>query len=104
MVSPEVWMVVWKTGCKMSRHQSLASNQMTNASSWSTSAVKVWRKRFCLLDFAHVAHDSLELCCALRLLLIEQGDSVLELARVVPSHPSHYAVTCHGDGIFHSFI
>ena len=75
--SPEVRMVVGKTGSKVSGYHHVPA-----------AAVKVAGEGFWLLDLADVLHDLVVLRRALGLPLLQQRDPVLELAGVaVPRHP-----------------
>ena len=75
--SPEVRMVVGKTGSKVSGYHHLPA-----------AAVKVAGEGFWLLDLADVLHDLVVLRRALGLPLLQQRDPVLELAGVAaPRHP-----------------
>ena len=76
--SPEVRMVVGKTGSQVSRYHHVPA----------AAAVKVAGEGFWLLDLADVLHDLVVLRRALRLPLLQQRDPVLELAGVAAArHP-----------------
>ena len=77
--SPEVRMMVGKTGSQVSRYHHVPA---------AAAAVKVAGEGFWLLDLADVLHDLVVLRRALRLPLLQQRDPVLELAGVAAArHP-----------------
>ena len=76
---PEVRMVVRKTRSQVARHHH-------SRGSLARHHVRHCARSIVPLHLPHVLHDSLELRGALRLLLVEHCDPVLEFARGVPSH------------------